>query len=187
MNFALLRKFGMTFLHPQLNLPQFSPRWVFWGSEAGWSAQEKLSSGKHVLKSKVLKGQWQGCHSGWMNWQSHFQAYQIMFHLSEYFCFTSVHQHKLSCQHQEQDSHFHSTKGFHCAFYEVSLLVPLPIPFLECSAGLAFSCFFTIYLNQWLRGWCICCLFIWKTLRHLFKIRNKPENIGTCCIQAIDA
>lgn len=66
--------------------------------------RKKSSLGKLLLKSNVLKGHWQRCHSGRMNWQNHFQAYQIMFHLSEYSCFTSVHQHKLGCQHPKENT-----------------------------------------------------------------------------------
>lgn len=100
---------------PALLLPSGS----LWSSEAGQKTQEKPSSGKLALKSKVLKGHRQGCHSGWIAWQSHFQAYQIMFHLSEYSCFTSVNQHKLSPQHQNQ-IHFHSTKGLTVLFSRFS-------------------------------------------------------------------
>lgn len=65
-----------------------------------------------------------------------------MFHLSEYSCFTSVHQHKLSPQHQNQ-IHFHSTKGLIVLFSRFSSSSPLTIFLLEWIAAPTFK--FCIY------------------------------------------
>lgn len=88
-------------------------------SEAGQKTQEKPSPAKLVLKSNVLKGHRQGCHSSWIAWQSHFQAYQIMFHLPEYSCASTQTQPPAP----KPDS-FPQHKGLNCAFQQV-LLLPL--------------------------------------------------------------